>query len=122
MNPESRDYKLEIPGSRYRAPGNDELNHEGYGVAMSASAHAGVPAFAGTTLGLLARSPRRKLLRQHQNLARARDAGPVAVEVGDQPLHVVAVHRALQRGLVGEFISRLIQRGVCKAPETPRFP
>ena len=67
-------------------------------------------------------SPRGKFLRQHQNLARARDAGPVAVEVGDQPLHVVAVHGALQRSLVGEFIGRLMQRGIANAPEPPRFP
>lgn len=52
---------------------------------------------------------RRKLLRQHKGLARARDIRPVAVEVGDQPLHVLALHRALERGFVRELICRLMQ-------------
>src|SRR3954466_9932214 len=74
-----------------------------------------VPAFAGTT-----HSPA-KILRQHQNLPRARHAGPAAVELGDQRLQRVAAGGALKRGLVGKFIHRQVQRGIAGAPEPPRL-
>ena len=60
--------------------------------------------FAGTTLpfAVIKAYPsfRAELFRQHQKLARAGDPGPVAVEVGHQPVQVTAVHRPVQRGLV----------------------
>jgi hypothetical protein len=33
---------------------------------------------------------------QHEGVARARHIGPIAVEVGNQSLEVLALHRALQ--------------------------
>ena len=66
-------------------------------------------------------SRRAEFLRQHENLARTRDIGPVAIEVGDQPLHVRAIHGAIERGLVGELVARLMQRGIADAPEPPRL-
>jgi hypothetical protein len=51
-----------------------------------------VPAFAGTTKP----SPRPKLLGQHQRVAHARDVGPVAIEIGDQPFHILALHGAVE--------------------------
>jgi hypothetical protein len=35
--------------------------------------------------------------------------GPIAVEVCDEALQIVALHRAIERGFVGELISRLMQ-------------
>src|SRR6266446_2019281 len=64
-------------------------------------------------------SSRTELFRQHQKLARAGDPGPVAVKVGHQPFQVIAVHRPVQRGLVGELVGRLMQRGIAEAPEPP---
>src|SRR3954454_2921557 len=66
-----------------------------------------------------AKSPRPKLLRQHKSLARARDTGPVAVEIGDQPLHVLTLHRTVQRGFIGELIRRLMNGGIADAPKPP---
>src|SRR5712664_2759450 len=62
---------------------------------------------------------RAELLGQHEKLPRAGDVGPVAVEVGHQPLQVIAIHRPVKRGLVGELVGRLMQRGIADAPETP---
>ena len=67
--------------------------------------------------GLSCPSSRTELFRQHQKLARAGDPGPVAVKVGHQPFQIVTVHRAVQRGLVGELVGRLMQRGIAEAPE-----
>src|SRR4051812_1109606 len=53
---------------------------------------------------------RPQFLRQHQHLARAGDVGPVAVEVGDEPFHLIATGTAFERGLIGELIHRLVQR------------
>src|ERR1700674_2569132 len=53
-------------------------------------------------------SSRTEFLRQHQKLARAADPGPVAVEIRHQPFQIIAVHRPVQRGLVGELVSRLM--------------
>ena len=60
-----------------------------------------------------------ELLGQHKKFPRAGDVGPVAVEVGHQPLQVIAIHRPVKRGLVGELVGRLMQRGIADAPETP---
>src|SRR5216683_2252271 len=66
-------------------------------------------------------SPRATFFRQHQKLARARNPGPVAVKIRHQPSQIVAVHRPVQRGLVGELVARLMQRGIAEAPEPPGF-
>src|SRR5450631_1388246 len=76
------------------------------------------PAFAGTTIW---RISRRKLLRQHEHLARTRYPGPVAVEVGHQPFDLHATGRPFQRGLVGELIARDMHRGIADAPASPRL-
>src|SRR5258707_7654173 len=67
----------------------------------------------------VARSPRAKFLRQHENLARARDLGPAAVPFGDQRLQHFPAQGAIERGLVGELVTRLMQRGIAHAPEPP---
>ena len=59
----------------------------------------------------------REFLGQHEGLAGARDIRPVAVEIGDQPLHVGAIDGAIERGLVSELIGRLMQARIGKAPE-----
>src|SRR6267154_3426954 len=66
-------------------------------------------------------SSRTEFFGQHQKLARAGDPGPVAIKVGHQPFQVTAVHRPVQRGLVGELVGRLMQRGIAEAPEAPRL-
>src|SRR3954467_10083355 len=62
-----------------------------------------------------------ELLGAHQNLPRTRDIRPVAVEVGHQPLHLVAGGGAVKRSLVGKLIHRLMHRRVRNAPEPPRL-
>jgi hypothetical protein len=64
-------------------------------------------------------APGSELLRQHKGLARARDVGPVAVEVGDEALDVLALHRAIERRLIVELIGGLMDRGISEAPEPP---
>src|SRR3977135_3512758 len=64
---------------------------------------------------------RLELFREHENLARARHVGPAAVEFGDQRLERVPARGAIERGLIGEFISRLMQRGIADTPEPPRL-
>src|SRR5260370_38818220 len=66
-------------------------------------------------------SPHPKLLRQHENLARARDAGPAAVEFGHQGLQRFPTHGAIERGLVRELVTGLMQCGIAAAPEPPRL-
>src|SRR5258707_10248483 len=65
-------------------------------------------------------SPRAELLRQHENLARAPHLRPAAVELGNQRLESIAAGAAIQRGLVGEFVTRLIHGAIAHAPEPPR--
>ena len=84
-------------------------------------AHACDP-FAGVRRTRLSRrASSSEFLRQHQHLARARHVGPVAVEIGDQPLHVRPLHRAIQRGLIGKLIHRVMQRWIGEAPVAPRL-
>src|SRR5882757_3364679 len=87
--------RWEIPGSRLRAPRNDEI---------------------------IAPSPRRKFLGQHENLARARHIRPAAIEFGNQRLQLVAAGATLERGLVGELVTRLMHGRIAHAPEPPRLP
>ena len=81
----------------------------------------GIAGFRGTQSGLQGVTLPTKLLSQHQRFAGARDVGPVAVEIGHQPLEVGPVHRTLQRGLVRELIHRLMQARIGQAPEPPAF-
>ena len=64
-------------------------------------------------------SPRAEFLRQHENLAGALDLGPAAVPFGDQRLQRFSIRGAFERGLIGEFICRLVDRGIADAPESP---
>src|ERR1700676_2681622 len=66
-------------------------------------------------------SPRPEFLSEFKNLPRARHIRPGAVEVGDQRLHGFAVHGAIERGAVGEFIGRLMNGRIAQAPEPPRL-
>src|SRR5260370_24627309 len=66
-------------------------------------------------------SPRPELLRQHEYLARARDFGPAAVEFGDQGFQRFPFHGAIERSLIGELVTRLMQRGIVHAPAPPRL-
>lgn len=50
---------------------------------------------------------RGKFLRQHERLARTLDLRPVAIEVVDQPLLILALHRAIEGGFVRELIGCL---------------
>jgi hypothetical protein len=62
-----------------------------------------------------------EFLGQHQNLARARHIRPVAIEVGHQPLHLLATGGAIERRLVGELIRRQMHGGIRDAPVPPRL-
>jgi hypothetical protein len=44
-------------------------------------------------------------------------SGPVAVEIGDQCLERFAAHGAIERGAVGELVTRLMHRRIAHAPE-----
>src|SRR3954452_9688219 len=66
-------------------------------------------------------SRRAKFLGQDEHLAGAGNAGPVAIEVGNQPLHFLAAGGAVERGLVRELIGRLMHGRVRDAPEPPRL-
>jgi len=50
-----------------------------------------------------------KFLRENKALARALHIRPIAIEVRDQTLQVLALHGALERGFIGKFIRRLMQ-------------
>src|SRR5258706_5193933 len=75
----------------------------------------------GGSPGRRKQSPRAELLRQHENLARAPHLRPAAVELGNQRLESIAAGGAIQRGLVGEFVTRLMHGGIAHAPEPPRL-
>src|SRR5260370_7670404 len=83
------------------------------------------PGVGGNAAGGAWRSPRLRserrnnLLGEQKKLAGAGDVGPIAVEVGHQPLQVIAIHRPVKRGLIGELVGGLMQRGIADAPETP---
>src|SRR5262245_11148595 len=62
-----------------------------------------------------------KLSGEHEGLARASHVRPVAIEVGNQPLHVVALHRTIERGLIGELVGRLMNGRIGQRPEAPRL-
>src|SRR5260370_42475871 len=85
------------------------------------------PGVGGNAAGGAWRSPRLRserrnnLLGEQKKLAGAGDVGPIAVEVGHQPLQVIAIHRPVKRGLIGELVGGLMQRGIADAPETPGF-
>src|SRR6266446_10789634 len=79
------------------------------------------PACAEKRLRRKSRTPslRAEFLRQHENLAGALDLGPAAVPFGDQRLQRFRTRGAFERGLIGEFICRLVDRGIADAPEPP---
>ena len=71
-----------------------------------------LPSINPATGEVLAHVPRTSPEMVAPILARARDARPVAVEVGDQPFQFRTVHRPVECGLIGDLISRLMQAGV----------
>src|SRR5258708_37252357 len=66
-------------------------------------------------------SPRAELFREYKNLACTGDIGPAAVELGDQRFQRIAVHRPIERGLIGELVTGLMQGGIVHAPQPPRL-
>src|SRR3569833_843351 len=64
---------------------------------------------------------RRRGFSDHEAFTRARHLGPVAIEVGNQPLHLLAADGARERGRIIELIRRLVHRGIGEAPEPPRL-
>jgi hypothetical protein len=63
---------------------------------------------AGDGAKFIAPSRRFEFLRENKYLARARHVGPCAVEFSHQRLQRRPVHRGIKRGLIGEFIARLV--------------
>src|SRR5579872_4318198 len=92
----------------------------GNGSRQADSLTGGKPKSENTARGKLSIYP--ELLREHESIARARDVRPVAVEIGDQAFHVVALHRTLERGVVVELIRRLMHGGIGQTPEPPGLP
>jgi len=56
-------------------------------------------------------------LREQQRLARARHIRPVAIEVGDEALEILALHGARERGLIGKFVHRQMNGRIAETPE-----
>src|SRR5258708_29352991 len=80
------------------------------------------PVSAGTTMPYdKGASPRAELFREYKNLACTGDIGPAAVELGDQRFQRIAAHRPIERGLIGELVTGLMQGGIAHAPEPPRL-
>src|SRR5258708_29307482 len=107
---------------RKQGPIRRGLSIKRWGQRLAQHLRLWVPAFAGTTMPYdKGASPRAELFREYKNLACTGDIGPAAVELGDQRFQRIAVHRPIERGLIGELVTGLMQGGIVHAPEPPRL-